>query len=94
MSNSMKFDEYITCPGDTILDLLEANNMTQIDLASKLGITKKNVNEIIKGKAPLTAKNALKLEYIFNIPASFWNNLEKEYRESLERKKDFDTIIN
>ena len=94
MSNSMKFDEYITCPGDTILDLLEANNMTQIDLASKLGITKKNVNEIIKGKAPLTAKNALKLEYIFNIPASFWNNLEKEYRESLERKKDLDTIIN
>ena len=26
MSNSMKFDEYITCPGDTILDLLKAWN--------------------------------------------------------------------
>ena len=62
--------------------------MSQLDLASKTGINKKTINEIIKGKAPITTITALKFEYVFKIPTSFWNNLESNYRESLERKKD------
>ena len=54
----------------------------------------KKINEIIKGKAPITTSTALKLEYVFDIPASFWNNLESSYRESLERKKDIESIKN
>lgn len=93
MSNLKKFEEYIIAPGETLLELLETNCMTQLDLANKTGITKKTINEIIKGKAPITPATALKLEYVFNISASFWNNLESDYRESLERKKDMDSII-
>lgn len=88
-----KFEEYVIAPGETIVELLEANCMTQLDLAAKMGITKKNINEIIKGKAPITNSTALKLEYIFKIPASFWNNLESSYRDSLERQKDRESII-
>lgn len=66
--------------------------MTQLDLANKTGINKKTINEIIKGKAPITTSTALKLEYVFNIPSSFWNNLESSYRESLEREKDIESI--
>lgn len=91
MSNNI-YEEYIIAPGETILELLEANSMTQLDLASKTGINKKTINEIIKGKAPITTSTALKLEYVFNIPASFWINLESGYREALERKKDFESI--
>ena len=90
MSNN--YDEYIIAPGETILELLETNCMTQLDLSSKTGINKKTINEIINGKAPITTLTALKLEYVFNIPANFWNNLESSYRESLERKKDFESI--
>ena len=71
MSKTNIYEEYIIAPGETILDLLEANCMTQLDLASKMGINKKTINEIIKGKAPITTTTALKLEYVFNIPASF-----------------------
>ena len=92
MSKLNKFEEYIIAPGETILELLEANCMNQLDLADKTGINKKTINEIIKGKAPITTTTALKLEYVFNMPASFWNNLESSYRESLERKKDFESI--
>ena len=88
-----KYEEYVIAPGETIVELLEANCMTQLDLAAKMGITKKNINEIIKGKAPITNSTALKLEYIFKIPASFWNNLESSYRDSLERQKDRESII-
>lgn len=92
MSKLDKFEEYVIAPGETISELLEVNCMTQLDLANKTGINKKTINEIIKGKAPITTATALKLEYVFNIPASFWNNLESSYRESLERRKDLDSI--
>lgn len=87
-----RLQEYVIAPGETILELLEVNNMTQLDLADKTGICKKTINEIIKGKAPITTSTALKFEYVFNIPASFFNNLESNYRDSLERKKDIDSI--
>lgn len=93
MSKRYESNEYVIVPGDTILELLELNSMTQLDLSDKTGINKKTINEIIKGKAPITTTTALKLEYVFNIPASFWNNLESNYREVLERQKDFDSII-
>lgn len=92
MSELNKLNEYVVAPGKTILELLEVNCMTQLDLANKTGISKKTINEIIKGKAPITTSTALKLEYVFNIPTSFWNNLESSYRESLEREKDARSI--
>lgn len=89
------YDElYVIAPGETIKELLEVNCMNQLDLASKIGINKKTVNEIINGKAPITTETALKLEYVFGLPASFWNNLESNYRIALERKKDIDLIKN
>ena len=92
MSKLNKFEEYIIAPGETILELLEVNCMSQLDLADKTGISKKTINEIVKGKAPITTTTAIKLEYVFHIPASFWNNLESNYREALERKKDMESI--
>lgn len=89
MSKSNVYNEYVIAPGETILELLESNGMSQLDLAYKTGINKKTINEIIKGKAPITTTTALKFEYVFNIPASFFNNLESSYQEVLERKNDF-----
>ena len=94
MSKFKEFEEYVIAPGETILELLEINCMSQLDLADKTGINKKTINEIINGKAPITTATALKLEYVFNIPASFWNNLESRYRELLERKNDMESIRN
>ena len=35
------FNEYVIVPGQTIIELLETNNITQSELASKTGISKK-----------------------------------------------------
>ncbi len=72
-------------PGETLLELLESNNMTQAELAKRIGFSKKHVNEIIKGKSAITAETAVKLENIFSPPASFWINLEANFREALVR---------
>lgn len=79
MSKNNKFNEYILAPEETILELLEVNSMNQLDLASKIGITKEIVNKIINGSAPITTELALKIENEFNIPTSFWSNLESNY---------------
>lgn len=92
MSKINYYDEYVIAPGETILELLEAKYMTQLDLASQTGMSKKTINEIIQGKASITTSTALKFEYVFSLPASFWLNLESNYRESLERKKDIEQI--
>lgn len=88
-----KMNEYVITPGETILELLEENHITQVDLASKLGLTKKTINEIIKGKAAITPETALKLEYVFGIPAHFWNQLESQYRETLLRQKEYEALL-
>ncbi len=76
--------EEIICPGETIKELLEIYNYTQQDLAQKLNINLKTANELLNGKAPITIETAIKLEYIFNVDASFWNNFELNYRRKLK----------
>ncbi len=74
-------------PGGTVLEMLEVNNMTQAELAARINLSKKHVNKIINGKAPITSETALKLEKVFKLPASFWLNLESNYQEALARIK-------
>lgn len=72
-------------PGETLQEYLDSLSMKQVDLAKRAGLTTKTINEIIKGKAPITPETALKLESILGTPASFWNNLEGNYQETRAR---------
>ncbi len=80
--------DYATAPGETLRETLREKGMNQRELALRAGLAPKTVNQIIKGKAPLTFETAIKLERSIGIPARFWNNLEASYREALARKKD------
>ena len=72
---------YVTVPGATLLDTISSIGMSQIELAQRTGKTPKTINEIIKGKAPITSETAIQFETVLGVPASFWNNLEKNYRQ-------------
>src|SRR4030066_743491 len=76
---------YAVPPGETLRETLEFLGMTQAQLADRTGRPKKTINEIIKGKAAITPETALQLERVLGVPASFWNNLERNYQETLER---------
>lgn len=77
--------DYVSVPGETLSEALEERAMTQADLAQRIGRSRKTINEIIRGKAPITPETALLLERVLGIPARFWNNRESQYREALER---------
>uniref|UniRef100_Q3ARB9 Putative plasmid maintenance system antidote protein, XRE family n=1 Tax=Chlorobium chlorochromatii (strain CaD3) TaxID=340177 RepID=Q3ARB9_CHLCH len=72
--------EIISCPGDTLAEHLEYMGMSQAELAERMGRPKKTINEIIQGKAQITPETALQLERVVGISATFWMNLEHNYR--------------
>ncbi|MCK5838354.1 MAG: HigA family addiction module antidote protein [Bacteroidales bacterium] len=73
----------LSCPGDTIRETIDTIGMSQAELAERLGRSIPKLNELINGKAPITKDTALKLEYVLDIPASFWLNLERRYQDEL-----------
>ena len=72
-------------PGVTLKELLESLSMTQIELAERTGLTPKTINEIIQEKNPITPETALKLSSVFGMSPTFWNNLERNYQETVAR---------
>jgi len=91
MEHAQKNEYYPDCvspPGDSLIEVLLSMGMSQVELSERTGRTKKHINEIIKGKAPITPETAIQLEKALSIPASFWNNYEKNYRDYLARQAE------
>jgi addiction module HigA family antidote len=70
-------------PGDTIQEHIGFIGMSQAELAERMGRPKEKINDIIKGREPITTATAFQLERVLGIPASFWLNSEKSYRKEL-----------
>ncbi len=80
-------------PGETLQEYLDSRGMSQADLAKRLGLTSKTVNEIVKGKAPITPETALALESVFGTPARFWISLEANFQETKARLEREQSIM-
>jgi HTH-type transcriptional regulator/antitoxin HigA len=74
-----------THPGNTLKEILENLGMSQTDLAERAGLTLKTINEIVQGKNPVTPETAIRFAAVFGMSANFWNNLERNYQETLAR---------
>ena len=85
--------EIISCPGDTLAEHIEFTGMSQAELAERMGRPKKTINEIIQGKAQITPETALQLERVVGIPATFWINLERNYRLRLAEIDEAETLM-
>lgn len=84
--------DMVTPPGETLVETIEALGMSQAQLAERTGRSKKMINEIIKGKAPITARMSIELERVLGVPAGFWNNRERHYREFLARREEHERL--
>jgi len=80
--------DFISPPGETLAEILEERNMSQSELAQRMGRPRKTINEIIKGKAEITIDTALQIELVLGTPARFWIERERLYREYLARKNE------
>ena len=77
--------DYATPPGWTLEETLEELSMSQADLARRTGLSTKHINQIVKGKVPITTDAARRLERATGVPDRLWNNLESRYQEHRAR---------
>jgi addiction module HigA family antidote len=84
--------DYAIPPGATLLETIQSRGFSQAELAKRTGRPLKTINEIIKGKTAITPETALQLEHVLGLPASFWNKLERNYREALAAMKETKTF--
>ncbi|MBD2455218.1 helix-turn-helix domain-containing protein [Nostoc sp. FACHB-87] len=77
--------DWVSPPGDTIADILEERDWTQVQLAERLGYTTKHISQLINGKAPINEETALKLERVLGSTTAFWLSREAQYRAGLAR---------
>ncbi len=78
----------VTPPGETLQEIIDTIGMTKAELADRIGKTPKFINDIINHHAAITPTTAMELEKVLGTPASFWNNRERRFRESIARRNE------
>jgi HTH-type transcriptional regulator/antitoxin HigA len=75
-------------PGEYLLEVIESREITQADLARRMGRPTQAINEIVKGEKAITSETALQLEQVLGTPAHIWTGLEAEFQLVLARQKE------
>lgn len=75
------------CPGHFLESrFLAPLGITQEALARALGISRRRVNELVRGKRAITPDTALRLALLFHLEPAFWLGLQMQwdlYRECM-----------
>lgn len=79
---------WVSPPGDSILDILRYKSLSLEDFAQMFGETTSAIDALVRGRTELTIKHAKKLESLFGSPYTFWLAREEQYRNDLRRSKD------
>lgn len=76
-----------THPGIILGEELEEREIKPSAFAIHLGTYPNAITEVIKGKRPISAALALKLEVALGISAGYWMRLQANYELTTERLK-------
>lgn len=60
-------------------EFLDGFGLSQAELSERTGIPRSSINEIIKGKRPISAETAIALGTFFGMSPQFWANLQSQY---------------
>ncbi len=66
-----------THPGDILLqEFLEPMELSQVELAHRMGVSVQRVNTLVNGKRDVTAETAILLGRVLKTTPEFWMNLQ------------------
>ena len=70
----------LTHPGDILrVEFLEPLGMGQSELARRIKVDKRRVNEIVRGERAVTADTAIRLAALFGTTPHFWLNIQARH---------------
>lgn len=88
----MTATDYAVAPGEYLEEWIDDHGLSQQRVAEQLGSSRKQVNEIVNGRAPITSDTAMRLERVTGIPAKAWLKYEALYRADLARIADEEAL--
>lgn len=92
MTDKVFMSDMAIPPGEYLEEVLEDAEISQAELARRMGRPPQAINEIIKGEKAITPETALQLEQVLGVSAKFWSNLEVEYRLILAQIQQHEEI--
>ena len=72
-------------PASTVREMMEVKGIDAAELARQLGWSPSQLDDLFHAQEVITAATAEQLERVFDLPRSFWLNLERNYRWDLAR---------
>lgn len=72
-------------PGEVLAEEIAVRGISPAELAGLLGVTAPALDTIITGEAAVADEIAAKLHEALGIEASYWMNLEADYRRSSQK---------
>ncbi len=88
----MTATNYAVAPGEYLEEWIDEQGLSQQRVADLLGCSRKQVNEIVNGRAPVTNDTAIRLERVVGTPADSWLRYEAAYRADLARISDQENL--
>jgi HTH-type transcriptional regulator/antitoxin HigA len=86
MVNEADFQpNWVSAPGETLAEILEQRRIPPVVFAEQIGSGAEHVNDLLQGRAVLTAETASLLETHLGVSSAFWLNRESHYRLDLAR---------
>jgi len=69
-----------THPGEILLEeFLRPMELSQVELARRMGVPIQRVNTLVNGKRDMTAETAILLSSVLKTSSEFWMNLQVAY---------------
>lgn len=75
--------DYAVATGDYIAEWMDGEGINAAELARRLDVTPKRVDELLDGSAPLNPTLARSLSRVTGVPARLWELYEAGYRSDL-----------
>jgi HTH-type transcriptional regulator / antitoxin HigA len=83
--NSLTYPtDWVSAPGETMIDMLDESSRSVRDLASHLGGNVGSLDALLTGEEALTGNIAVSLAAFFDTTVSFWIKRESQFRTSLK----------
>lgn len=77
--------DWVSPPGDTLLDWMEENGIERAEMAVKLGLRAEDARRLLAGTLRISHALADKLGHFTKVTADFWLNREDDYRQEPRR---------
>lgn len=83
--NKVEFHpDWASAPGDTIIDILNDQGISEMELAQRIGYSQQALADLLQGRATITIATAQKLERVLGASMQFWMSRDFQYRRDAE----------